>query len=324
MLAEGAEVSTEGPFQDLCRQSRALWPSWADDLLAMTGVDCELDRTGLLRVTRSAAGSGRLAQRRSWQLSHGLEVSDLMDRDQLANLLPGLGRSVVAGLRYPGDWHVHSHRVVDALVAACRVHGVAIETDTEATAIEPRSGRPRLRLHSGEVADADYVVICAGSWSGGLLSAAMKKECPVEPVRGQIVALDPGRPLLPLILFGDDGYLLQKRSGLILVGTTEELVGYRPWPTAEGVERLTGMASELLPELGEARFAYAWAGLRPHLADGLPLLGRLEPGGRVLVATAHYRNGVLLAPITGQMIARAVLEGEDPPDLAAFSPERLA
>jgi glycine oxidase len=324
MLAEGAEVGAQGPFHDLCRQSRSLWPGWAAELLGETGVDCELERTGLLRVTSSAEVSERLTRSRSWQFSRGVEVSDLMDLAQLRKILPGVGGSVVAGLSYPGDWHVHSHRVVDALVAACQLHGVEIETDTEATTLEPDSGRPRLRLHSGAAADADYVVISAGSWSNGLLSGALKRELQVEPVRGQIVALDPGRPLLPLILFGDDGYLVQKRSGLVLAGTTEELVGYRPWPTTEGVELLTGIACELLPELAEARFAYAWAGLRPHVADGLPLLGRLEAGGRVLVATAHYRNGVLLAPITGELIARAVLQGEDPPELAPFSPQRLA
>jgi glycine oxidase len=324
MLAEGAEVSAEGPFQRLCRQGRALWPDWAAELLADTGVDCELERSGLLRVTNSPEVSQRLISSRGWQLNHGVEVSEPLNLAELRKVLPGLGGSVVAGFRYPGDWHVHSHRVVDALVAACRVHGVEIETDTEATLLETGSGRPRIKLNDDRGLEADYVVICAGSWSGGILSAALKMECPIEPIRGQIVALDPGRPLLSLILYGDDGYLLQKRSGLVLVGTTEEHVGYRPWPTAEGIELLTRMACELLPELAEARFAYAWAGLRPHAADGLPLLGRLETGGRVLVATAHYRNGVLLAPITGELIARAVLEGADPPDLAAFSPERLA
>ncbi len=324
MLAEGAEVAAEGPFHNLCRQSRDLWPNWAAELLAETGVDCELERTGLLRVTSSAEVAQRLTASRSWQLSRDVDVSDLMDLAQLREILPGLGGSVVSGLSYPGDWHVHSHRVVDALVAACQAHGVEIDTDTEATTLEPGMGRPRLRLHSGGGAEADYVVISAGSWSGGLLSAALRREFRVEPVRGQIVALDPRRPLLPLILFGDDGYLVQKRSGLVLAGTTEEFAGYRSWPTAEGVELLTGIACELLPELAEARFAYAWAGLRPHVADGLPLLGRLEAGGRVLVATAHYRNGVLLAPITGELIARAVLEGEDPPELAGFSPQRLA
>ncbi|MFZ0168143.1 MAG: glycine oxidase ThiO [Candidatus Dormiibacterota bacterium] len=324
MLAEGAEVSAEGPFQDLCRQSRALWPNWAAELMAETGVDCELERTGLLRVTSSAEVSQRLSASRGWQISHGVEVSDLLNPAELSKVLPGLGGSVVAGFRFPGDWHVHSHRVVDALVAACRVRGVEIETDVEVTALEPGSRRPRIRFNHDQGLEADYVVICAGSWSGGILSAAVKRGCRVEPIRGQIVALDPGRPLLPLILYGDDGYLLQKRSGLVLVGTTEEHVGYQPWPTAEGVELLTGIACALLPELAEARFAYAWAGLRPHAADGLPLLGRLEAGGRVLVATAHYRNGVLLAPITGELIAEAVREGEDPPALAAFSPQRLA
>lgn len=324
MLAEGAEVTEAGPFLELCRASRALWPSWAEELLLTTGVDCELERTGLVRVTSSEEGALRLERQAKWQQSHGFEVSPVLDPSQLAKLVPGLGPSVLAGIHYPNDGHVHSHRVVDALVAACEVHGVAIETETEVTALESRAGRPRLTLTGDRVADGDYLVVCAGSWSGRLLGAAGGAELQVEPVRGQIVAIDPGRPMVPLIVFGDRGYLLQKRSGLVLAGTTEERVGYQPWPTVAGVSGVAAAAAELMPELAGARFADAWAGLRPHATDGRPLLGRLEPGGRVLLATAHYRNGVLLAPITGELIARAVFEGVDPKELAAFSPGRLA
>jgi len=322
MLAADAEATEAGPFQELCRSSRALWPSWAEELLRTTGVDCELERTGLVQTTASPEGVARLEQKLSWQLSHGVEVPSLLDPSQLRQLVPGLGPHVLAGIHYPNDWHVHSHRVVEALVAACAVQGVAIATDTEVSSIEPRPAGPRLYLAAGRTVAADYVVVCAGSWSGRLLGLAGASESAVEPVRGQIVAIDPGRPLLPVILFGDRGYLLQKRSGLVLAGTTEEHVGYQPWPTADGVRGVLVAAVELLPELAGARFAYAWAGLRPHARDGRPLLGRTEPGGRVLLATAHYRNGVLLAPITGELIARAVFEDADPAQLAEFSPQR--
>jgi glycine oxidase len=324
MLAEGAEATEAGPFQGLCRSSRELWPSWSEELRRTTGVDCELDRTGLVRVTNSAEGRRRLEQQSSWQKSHGVEVSSLLGPSQLAQLVPGLGPAALAGLHYPNDWHVHSHRVVEALIAACAVHGVKIETETEVSAIESRPGGSRLSLVDGRTVEADYVVVCAGSWSGRLLGFFGAGETAVEPVRGQIVAIDPGRPLLSVILFGDHGYLLQKRSGLVLAGTTEEHVGYQPWPTVDGVRQVVAVAVELLPELSGARFAYAWAGLRPRGPDGRPLLGRTELGGRMLLATAHYRNGVLLAPVTGELIARAVFEGADPPELEAFSPRRFA
>lgn len=321
MLAEGAEATEPGPFQELCQSSRELWPNWAEELQRTTGVDCELVRTGLVRVTATAEGARKLELQASWRRSQGVEVSEVMEPSQLRRLVPGLGPTVLAGLHYLNDWHVHSHRVVEALVTACAAQGVAIETETEVAAIEARAVRPRVSLADARTAGADFVVVCAGSWSGQLLGLA--PEMRVEPVRGQIVAIDPGRQLLPVILFGDHGYLLQKRSGLLLAGTTEEHVGYQPWPTLDGVQLVAVSAVELLPELARARFAGAWAGLRPHATDGWPLLGRTESGGKVLLATAHYRNGVLLAPITGELIARAVFEGTDPPELAAFSPRRL-
>jgi glycine oxidase len=324
MLATGAEATESGPFQQLCRTSWELWPVWTAELLRTTGVDCELNRSGLVRVTSSAEGVSRLEQQAGLQRRSGVEVSALLDPSQLSELVPGLGPAALAGLHYPNDWHVHSHRVVEALIAACAVHQVVIETDTEVVAIEPRPDGPWLSLADGRKADADYVVVCAGSWSGQLMEPTPTGTAPVLPVRGQIVALNPGRPLLSVILFGDHGYVLQKRSGLVLAGTTEEHVGYQPWPTAGGVATVTATAVELLPELSGSRFAYVWAGLRPQSSDGRPLLGRTESGGRVLLATGHFRNGVLLAPVTGELIARAVFEGGDPPELAAFTPRRLA
>lgn len=324
MLAEGAESTAAGPFQELCRSSRELWPNWAEELRQTTGVDCELDRSGLVRVATSKQGARRLEQQAKWQRGQGLEVSSLLEPGQLLQLVPGLGSAVVAGIHYPNDWHVHSHRVVEALIAACAQLEVAIEPSTEVVGIEPRPDGVHVLLADGRSEDPDYLVVCAGSWSQLLLGLVGSGVNKVEPVRGQIVALDPGRPMLSVILFGDVGYLLQKRSGLVLAGTTEERVGFEPWPTADGVRSVTQAAIELLPELAGARFAYAWAGLRPHATDGQPLLGRTEPGGRLLLATAHYRNGVLLAPITGELIARAVAEGVDPPEITPFSPGRSA
>lgn len=324
MLALGAEVAESGPLLELCRSSRALWPSWAGELLASTGVDCELDLPGLVRVTGSEEGAARLRQQRGWQVDRGLDVSGLLDRAALDQLLPGLGPSVQAGLHYPSDGQVHSRRVIDALLAAAALHGVAIETGTEVTEVEPLPTGVRLSLGEGRQMLADYLVICAGSWSGGLLGAAPGAQPAVEPVRGQIVALEPSGPLLPKIVFGDQGYLVQKRSGLVLVGSTEERVGFQPWPTAQAVATLVTAAVELVPALAQARFVSACAGLRPHAPAGRPLLGRLERGGRVLVASGHHRNGVLLAPITAELISRAVFEGADPEELAAFSPTGLA
>ncbi|MGC1185025.1 MAG: glycine oxidase ThiO [Candidatus Dormiibacterota bacterium] len=323
MLAGGAEATAADPFQQLCQASRQLWPEWAADLEQTSGVDCELELSGLLRVTGSEQGARELERISAWQCEHGVDVSGLLDRAQLAQLVPGLGSLVLAGVHYRQDGHVHTHRLTEALVSACLRRGVIIETETEVTELEIQADRPRLTVSGGRQIEADYLVVCAGSWSGEILPAAAAGAL-LEPIRGQMVAFDPGRPLIPMIVFGDHGYLLQKRSGLILAGATEERVGYQPWPTLEGVSQLTTAAADLVPQLRQARFASAWAGLRPHARDGWPLLGRTEMGGSLLLATGHYRNGILLAPVTAALVARAVLEGVDPPELAPFSPGRLA
>jgi glycine oxidase len=129
--------------------------------------------------------------------------------------------------------------------------------------------------------------------------------------------------VLPRIVFGDHGYLLQKRSGLVLAGATEERVGFQSWTTLEGVLQVASAARRLLPSLAPARFAGSWAGLRPFARVG-PLLGRTPAHPGVLLATGHYRNGVLLAPITAELITQAVVSGEDPPTLGPFSPRRQA
>ena len=324
MLAAGVEAGSPGPFFDLCRRSFSLWREWSGQLQEESGVDCELDLGGLLRVTTSAESVTDLEVKRAWQLSQGIRVSELLSLDQLRREVPGLGPDVVAGLVYPEEGHVHSHRVLAALLAACIRRGVQIETGAPVEGIRTEGARPVVRVGGAQGRDisADHVILAAGPWSAPLLRE-LGVMVAMEPVRGQMLAISPGRPVLPRIVFGDHGYLLQKRSGLVLAGATEERVGFQPWTTVEGVVQVAAAARRLLPTLAPARFAGSWAGLRPF-ARGGPLLGRAPASPRVLLATGHHRNGVLLAPVTAELIARAVIEGQDPPELAPFSPLRPA
>ncbi len=321
MLAVGAEAPDRGPFLDLCRASLRLWPGWARELSELSGVDPELQSEGLLRVSGSEQGVERLEAQRLRHLDEGVPVSHLLDAAELRQLVPGLGDGALAGLDYPEDGHVHTHRLVEALVGACRALGVQLRTRAEVEDLQLTGKGARARLGDGEELSGDVLLVCAGAWSSRLLPK--RPQFTVEPVRGQIVALDPGAAVLPRIVFSDDGYLLQKRSGLVLAGATEERVGDRPWPTADVVARLIEMAAGLLPALAKARFARAWAGLRPYAPEGL-LAGRVSSGSALLVATGHFRNGVLLAPVTGELMARAVMEGKDPAELEPFRPSRPA
>ncbi len=317
MLAAGVEAHAPGAFLDLCRRSAGRWRSWAEELQADSGVDCELVTSGLLRVSGRAEAVSDLEVRRAWQLTQGIQVSELLSLDQLRAEVPGLSATIVAGLLYPDEAHVHSHRVTEALELACHNRGVIVETGVEVKGLRFEAGVVSAETAAGE-RSADLAVIAAGSWSGNLWDR-LGVDASIEPIRGQIAALSLPPGTLPRIVFGDRGYVLQKRSGLVLVGATEEAAGFEPWPTLGGLGRLSAIAADLLPALEGARFSHSWAGLRPHSPSGL-LLGRVPATPRVLLATGHHRNGVLLAPATADLLGRAVVEGADPLELSPFSP----
>jgi glycine oxidase len=164
-------------------------------------------------------------------------------------------------------------------------------------------------------------VIAGGAWTPAI-AAELGVEVGVDPIRGQILALTPQPMPFRHTIYGPKGYLVPKPDGRLVVGATEDRAGFDARPTAGGVARLLAMATRLSPPLAGAPFAAAWAGLRPASADRLPLLGPLPGWENVALATGHYRNGVLLAPLTGSLIAEWVLCRRLPPLLAPFLPDR--
>ncbi len=320
MLAAAAEAHSPGPFFDLARRSASLWPEWAEQLFEESGVDVEYQEAGLLRVTTSAEAVGDLEIRRTWQLAQGMEVSGLLSLEELRQEVPQLGPDVVAGLHYPGVAHVHSHRVAEALAVAGSRAGVRLQLSAEVTAVRPLGDLLEVSV-GAERQLARRVVVATGSWGEEILRG-LGVDLRPEPVRGQMLALCPRGLSLPEIVFGDRGYVLQKRSGLVLAGATEERVGYLAEPTLEGVARLAAMARSLIPELGLAEFSRAWAGLRPFLESG-PVIGPLPQDERVILALGHFRNGILLAPVTAELVRGALDGGLQPAGLTAFSPRRI-
>ena len=154
------------------------------------------------------------------------------------------------------------------------------------------------------------------------LAEALRIQIPIRPIRGQMAALRCAM-LLSHTVYCHDGYLVPRADGRLLIGATQEDVGFNCVPTTEGIQKLLAFATRMIPELAHAQFESAWAGLRPASADDLPVLG-LAPGWRnVFVAAGHFRNGILLAPITADLISRLIAEGTDDPQLAPFRPDRF-
>ena len=288
ILGPQSEVQAPSPMLELCRRSFSLYPEFVRQLGEVGFRPC-----GTLHLAFSEAEERALVEVRRWQTAAGLRVEE---RRQAGTRL---------ALFFPDEGQVDNRKLVLALRDACRRAGVELRQEA---AVSLEAGRVVLRRAEIE---ARTIVLCAGSWSGQLA------ELPVYPVRGQILLLDAAPPAC--VVFGGGGYAVP-RGGRTLIGATSEDAGFDATPTAEGRAFLKTVAAKLLP--GAHPVVDHWAGLRPATRDRLPLLGRLPNG--VIVATGHYRNGVLLAPISAQIVA-ALVEGQPAPvDLAPFDPLRYA
>ncbi|HKP75711.1 MAG TPA: FAD-dependent oxidoreductase, partial [Longimicrobiaceae bacterium] len=180
----------------------------------------------------------------------------------------------------------------------------------------------RVELADGTRVAAGAIVIAGGSWSGGL--RGLPRPLPVEPVHGELLALEPGPPLLRHVVDTPRGYLVPRASGRIVVGATSERVGHRKAVTGAGTQRLLAAALEAIPTLGDAVLAETWSGLRPGTPDGFPVLGRDPVFHNLLYATGHYRNGILLMPLTADAVTALLLAELPPVDLAPYSIARFS
>ncbi len=319
-----AQIATrcDGPMARLCLAGRARYPAFVADVERLGGIGVELRPAGVLRPAFDDHELAAFAARAAWQEPAGLRVERL-DGDQARALEPALSADIVGAVRFPDEPRIDPPSLLLALRAAIERAGAELRTGAEVRRVIVRDGHARgVELTTGSEIEADAIVVAAGSWSS-LVEGTPLPTGSVEPARGQIVELELPRQILRGVVEGSAAYLSPRDDGRVLVGSTVELVGYARGATAAAVRDLLAGAIRLVPELAGATVARAWAGFRPYTRDALPLLGPTHVAG-LIVATAHFRNGVLLAPVTGDIVAALVL-GEAPPyDIAAFAPGRLA
>ncbi len=319
MLAPVTEADLgERALLALGRDSLARWPAFAEELREASGLDPGYRETGALVVARDRDEAEALERELAFRRELGLEVQRLRP-SQARRLEPALAPTVRLALDVPGDHAADPRLLVAALAAACRAAGVEVRTRAEVARVALRDGRAEGVEVAGETLRAGQVVLAAGAWSGGL------GDLPVRPVKGQVLRLrDPEGPgLLARILRFEGGYVVPRGDGRYVLGATVEERGFDTTVTAGGLRELLRDAQELLPGLDELVLEEATAGLRPGTPDNAPLLGRTDRAEGLVLATGHHRNGILLAPVTGELVA-AVLAGEVPAELAPFAPDRFA
>ncbi|HWQ28434.1 MAG TPA: glycine oxidase ThiO [Dehalococcoidia bacterium] len=322
MLAPLSEADEPGPLLDFSLAALAAYPSAVEDVQAATGIDVEFRRTGILRVALTGEQAEELRRRLEWQRACGLELHEL-DPFLLRELEPRLTPAVRFGVLSPEEGQVSNQQLTLALARTAEARGARIVTRSPVTGVRVRGGRVRaVRTPAGDIG-GDRFVFAAGAWTG-LISRRLRRVAPPRPIRGQMLAL--GGMVTPIrtIVWGPRGYLVPRANGLVFAGATVEDVGFRRRTTKEGLRRIRRMAEELVPQLRAAAEPFTWYGFRPGSPDGLPIIGGVPGLDNAVVATGHYRNGILLGPLTGQLVASLLLTGEPPPALAPFSPARFA
>jgi glycine oxidase len=317
VLAVACGDDLEGPRLELRRASLALFDALAAELGEETGVDVELDRSGVLELALAEDDDARAAERQRRRRAQGFAV-EWLDAAHLRDAEPRAQPSARGALLFAGDAHVNPGRLVEALAAAARRRGAELLTGAEVRGVERDGGRiARVRV-GGEWVAPGTVVLAAGAWAARVPGVAPR--LPVEPARGQMLALRPATPLCRRVLSYGDAYLVARRNGEVVVGATVEHAGFVKAVTPAGVSALLAKIATLAPAGLEAPVTRLWCGLRPYVPDGGPIIGRAPGTANLVLACGHHRNGVLLAPITAAAVVAQLTGARPPVDLGPFLP----
>ena len=302
---------------DLNLDSARRWPSFATELAGRAGTGVGYHPCGALVVAADRDDAEELRRLLAFQESLGLDVEWLGPR-AARQLEPALSPRIAGAIHAPHEAQADPRALTRALVTALGRAGGELRCGVEVTALD----RDGVDTSAGPIRAA-RVVVAAGAWSGALDAAAP----PVRPVKGQILRLRrrAGQPpLAERLVRTPRCYVVDRAGGEVVIGATVEERGFDDAVTADGVYRLLEAAWEVLPDAGELEWVEAAARLRPGTPDNAPAIGAARPGDGVVWATGHYRNGILLAPVTADAVADIVTGGDAPAVVAPFTPDRFA
>jgi glycine oxidase len=318
IVPPGDPSRARGPYARLLATSSTAFGPFSEELRERTGIDNGYRLCGGIEVTSDPPPDELLAE---WQ-EQGVRAEPLAPADQ-RRLEPLLRRDAGRAYHLPDMAQVRNPRHLRALMGACASCGVRLTPGCPALFLERQGGRVVGLVTGTGRRVADRYLVAAGAWSDALLQPLGWRPG-IHPVRGQIVLLNAGAAPFRRILQEGRRYLVPRPDGRVLVGATEEHVAFDRRTTAAAVRELLDFAFLLVPELAQAAVERCWAGLRPGSPDGLPILGRLPDLDNVFVAAGHFRAGIQLSPVTGQVMTEWLLGRGPSLPLDAFRPDRPA
>jgi glycine oxidase len=325
MLAPLIESSGPGPMLEFGLRALRAYPALVDELQGQCDLDIEFRPHGILKVVFDDPGMLDLRRRFGWQRELGFPI-DWLDGDTCREFEPRLSPRIAAGVFSADEGGVNNQALALALERAAVARGAEIRLRTRVTGFATAGGRITSVRSDDESFACDTAVLAAGARSGKV-AALLRAHVPVRPIRGQMIALGGMSAPIRHVVWGPDGYLVPRANGLVFAGATVEDVGFRRRTTKAGIRGLRRMAEGLVPQFRAATLHFDWAGLRPGTPDASPIIGPVPEWPNLIAATGHFRNGILLGPLTGAVIARAITASDwtgVPPEFSPsrFTPER--
>ncbi len=323
MLGPQAEADETGPFFELCCESRDLHPAFAAELLDETGMDIELDRSGTLYLAFTDEDVVEVHKRFKWQRKASLPVEHI-SADEVRRMEPFISPEVRGASYFPNDWQVENRKLIAALRRYAQLNGIDLLEKTQVDKLIVEAGRVTgIETNAGVIA-ADKTVIATGAWTSFIKLGLADLPFKVEPVRGQMIAFRNAQRLFQRVIYTRRGYLVPRMDGRILAGSTTENAGFDKSVTDSATQLLKEMAAEIAPGIVGLSIMDQWAGLRPFATDGLPVIGAIDGIDGLLTATGHYRNGILLAPLTAKLVGESLINGKDSEYFTTFGPRAFS
>ena len=320
VLAPYIEAREAGPMLDLTTRSLDLFDKFVARVSSVSGAAINYKRSGTLDIATDGDALQRLRLVAELLAKRGV-AAELLDGRGTRDMEPQLAEDVAGGLLIPSHGFIGASELTKALVTAARRHGAQLIERGRVRRISRDGDDLKVETDRGSLT-GNGVVVAAGSWAGQIEIEGVPR-VPVKPIRGQLVQLAWDGPPLRRVTWSERCYLVPWDDGTLLVGATVEDAGFDERTTVAGVRDLVEAAAKLVPHTWTAAFQAARVGLRPLSADELPIIGPSSVVPNLMYATAHYRNGVLLAPLTAQLVADSMLENIADPLLELTSPQRF-
>jgi glycine oxidase len=301
MIAAQTELDEDGPLFSLARKSRSMFKSLATELKKISGIDIELVEKGMYKIALTEEQEEELKgiiqnQTRLGEKAEWLTASELRLRE------PALSTEVRGAMYVPEDGHVSAPQLTSAFACSAAALGAEIKEFIDVFSFEYENGQVKGVITNEGIFSSENIIVCTGAWSKKLVKHT-DIELDAYPVKGECFSVKTNKPMVEGSIFSHGCYIVPKKGGRLIVGATVKPHTFDQKVTLDGVSTLMEKAIQIVPEIASAEWEKAWAGIRPQTGDGLPFIGKHPTIQGLFIATGHFRNGILLAPVTGELLA---------------------